>query len=571
MALFLCHAEKSMIDLTVVGNRALSKEDMFKLAHKQANGELKTEQLLLETLKVQDEKKKPMIEAAKHSYENAMRKTSELAKAGKAKLAKEWYDLAHKFVLWAGDSDFDAYMLASEWNREPSAKFWAPRRAVLEGKHKLATQIQEFIDDEDALFLSLSTPPGAGKSTLIKFLLSYIAGLFPQSANIYTSYSDGMSKMMYDSVVSMLTDTSEYGHNDIFDNGMPTLSAEYNTISYRKKGDFPTIGVISLGGSVTGRTRANKFMITDDLVKNAEVARNPQRLETLWQDYRDTLTTRQIGDNVKQIMLGTIWSLHDPISRMRTDHEGDPRYRFIAIPVCDDNGHSNFNYNCADRYTDKKIRDIKTDIDNVTFSCLYMQQPMEREGLLFHKDEMNWYNGTLPDGSARRIAVCDVAWGGDYLAMPIGYLYEDGSLFLQDVVFSKGDKKITQPMVVAKSIQHQIHQERFEGNNGGGEYADEIDKQLRAQNVHINISSKRASTAQSKLSRILQYAPDIKQVYYRNDNGRGEMYDKFLENLFAFNQSGKNAHDDAPDSMAQLCAFATNGVGASVEIIKRII
>lgn len=49
------------------------------------------------------------------------------------------------------------------------------------------------------------------------------------------------------------------------------------------------------------------------------------------------------------------------------------------------------------------------------------------------------------------------------------------------------------------------------------------------------------------------------------------MYDKFLENLFAFNQSGKNAHDDAPDSMAQLCAFATNGVGASVEIIKKII
>ena len=376
---------------------------------------------------------------------------------------------------------------------------------------------------------------------------------------------------MYDSVVSMLTDTSEYGHNDIFDNGMPTLSAEYNTISYRKKGDFPTIGVISLGGSVTGRTRANKFMITDDLVKNAEVARNPQRLETLWQDYRDTLTTRQIGDNVKQIMLGTIWSLHDPISRMRTEHEGDPRYRFIAIPVCDDEGHSNFNYNCADRYTDKKIKDIKATIDNVTFSCLYMQQPMEREGLLFHKDELNWYNGTLPDGPARRIAVCDVAWGGDYLSMPIAYIYEDGSMYIHDVVFSKANKTVTQPMVVAKSIQHRIHQERFEGNNGGGEYAEDVDKQLRAQNVHINISSKRAPTTQSKLSRILQYAPDINRIYFRSDKGRGEMYDKFIENLLSFNQNGKNTNDDAPDSLAQLCAFATNGIGARVEIMKRIV
>lgn len=552
--------------MTVVGNKALSKEDMFKLAIKQDDLGL-----LLETLKIQDVKSKEMITAAKKAYSKVLKKTNESAKAKKIKEALEWYDLAHKFALWAATDDFDMYMIASEWNREEKTKFWSPRRGVLEGKHKIATQIQKFIDDEEALYLSLSTPPGAGKSTLIKFLLAYIAGKFPQSANIYTSYSDGMSKMMYDSVVAMLTDTSEYGHNDIFFNGSPVLSAEYNTISYRKKGDFPTIGVISLGGSVTGRTRANKFMVTDDLVKNAEVARNPQRLETLWQDYRDTLTTRQIGDNVKQIMLGTIWSLHDPISRMKLEHEDDPRYKFIAIPVCDEDGHSNFEYKCEDRYTDKKIKDIKKSIDSITFSCLYMQKPMEREGLLFHADELNWYNGMLPGGSARRIAVCDVAWGGDYLSMPFAYVYEDGSIYLHDVIFSKAKKDITQPMVIAKSIQHRVHQERFEGNNGGSEYAEDIDKKLREQNVHINISSKRAPTTQSKASRILQYTPDINRMYFRSDKGRGEMYDKFIENLLTYNQNGKNINDDAPDSLAQLCSFITTGLSAKVEIMKRII
>ena len=29
----------------------------------------------------------------------------------------------------------------------------------------------------------------------------------------------------------------------------------------------------------------------------------------------------QIGEDVKQIMLGTIWSLHDPISRIKLEHE----------------------------------------------------------------------------------------------------------------------------------------------------------------------------------------------------------------------------------------------------------
>lgn len=78
-----------MIDLTVVGNKALSKEDMFKLAIKQDDLGL-----LLETLKIQDVKNKEMIKAAKKAYSKALKKTNESAKAKKIKEALEWYDLA---------------------------------------------------------------------------------------------------------------------------------------------------------------------------------------------------------------------------------------------------------------------------------------------------------------------------------------------------------------------------------------------------------------------------------------------------------------------------------------------
>ena len=54
-------------------------------------------------------------------------------------------------------------MLACEWKREKKARFWLPRRAVLEGKHKIASQIQAFMDP-DALFLGFSMPPGTGKA-----------------------------------------------------------------------------------------------------------------------------------------------------------------------------------------------------------------------------------------------------------------------------------------------------------------------------------------------------------------------------------------------------------------------
>ena len=285
----------------------------------------------------------------------------------------EAYELIFRTYVVGAQDSFDDYMSACEFYREPQARFWWPRRKVLEGKHKIATQIQEFIDDPEALYLGFSMPPGTGKSTMIKFLLSYIAGKYPQSANMYVSYSDGMVKMIEDSVRSILTDTDEYRHNEIFPgNGSPDMSAEYHTISYRKKGDFPTIGLVSLGGSVTGRTRSNKFLITDDLVKNAEVARSPERLEKLYADYKSTLTTRMIGDNVKEIQLGTIWSVHDPISRRKAEHEGDPRYRFIAIPVWDECENSNFEYDHPDRYTTEKIREIKKNLDPlILVVCFY--------------------------------------------------------------------------------------------------------------------------------------------------------------------------------------------------------
>ena len=128
----------------------------------------------------------------------------------------EMYELIKRTYLYAGQYSFDDFMIAMEWNREPQARFWLPRRKVLEGKHGIVTKIQNFMDNPDALYLGFSLPPGTGKTTLIKFLLAYIIGKDPKAANMYVSYSDGMTKMLLDSEKSMLTDTNEYCFHDIF-------------------------------------------------------------------------------------------------------------------------------------------------------------------------------------------------------------------------------------------------------------------------------------------------------------------------------------------------------------------
>ena len=481
-------------------------------------------------------------------------------------------EIVRKTYFLGGKHNFDDYMVACEWNREKNARFWLPRRKVLEGKHKIATQIQEFIDDPEALYLGFSMPPGTGKSTLIKFLLAYIAGKYPLSANMYVSYSDGMIKMMLDAERAILTDKSEYCHNEIFNSTKdPAISAEYKTISYRRAGDFPTLGLVSLGGSVTGRTRANKFLVTDDLVKNKEEARSPERLDKLYGDYLATLTTRMIGDSVKQIQLGTIWSAYDPISRMKAEHDGDPRYKFIAIPVWDENEESNFEYDHPDRYTTAKIRDIKATIDSADFECLFMQHGIEKEGLAFPSDSLNYYNGVLPDGEPDNIVfVNDVAWGGgDSLSMPIAYVYGE-DVYIHDWIFDRRDKSVTKPRVIGKILQHRIRMGRTEANNGGAEYSDEVYRVLRQEHKYsINMSHKKAPTNMSKLSRIEQHAPTIRNYYFRSDNCRDEDYRKAMSELTGFSFTTKNIHDDAPDSLAMLADYLSAGV-KSITVARRL-
>ncbi len=483
----------------------------------------------------------------------------------------EMYDLIRQTYIFAGQYSFDDFMIAMEWNREPRARFWLPRRKVLEGKHHIATKIQEFMDDPEALFLGFSQPPGTGKTTIIKFLLAYIIGQEPKSANMYISYSDGMTKMLLDSVKSMLTDRAEYCFHDIFPGlGEPATSAEYKTISYRRAGDFPTLGLVSMSGSVTGRTRANRFLVTDDLVKNKEEARSPERLEKLFSDYTATLTTRMIGDNVKQIMLGTRWSSYDPLGRMEDAHGDDPRYTFISIPVWDENEVSNFEYDHPDRYTTEKIRDIKNTIDSADFECLFMQHGIEKEGLAFPADSLKYYNGILPDGEPDNICfVNDVAWGGgDSLSMPIAYVYGE-DVYIHDWIFDRRDKSYTKPRVVAKILQHKVKMGQTEANNGGSEFSDDVYRILREQyHYSINMSHKKAPTNMAKLTRIEQHAPTIRQFFFRDASCRDDDYRRAMNELTGFSFTTKNLHDDSPDSMAMMAEYVFGGI-KYVTVAKR--
>ena len=84
----------------------------------------------------------------------------------------------------------------------------------------------------------------------------------------------------------------------------------------------------------------------------------------------------------------------------------------------------------------------------------------------------------------------------------------------------------------------------------------------------MNLTHKKAPTNMSKMSRIEQHAPTIRDFYYRSESCRDEEYDRFMTELMSFSFTSKNLHDDAPDSMAMLVEFITGGI-KSVRTARR--
>lgn len=480
----------------------------------------------------------------------------------------EAYDMLGKLYRMNARNDFDDYLIALEWNREPDKKFYLPRRKVL----------KPLVEDLQALFygqidfLGVSMPPRTGKSTLCIMFMTWVMGNRPDVANVMSGHSDKLTDGFFRELLSIITDTETYAWQEIFDDvKIVDKSAKNETIDLNNAKRFPTITCRSVGGTLTGAVEIGSggILYCDDLIEDLEESLNPIRLQAKYDAYLNQLKDRKkLG--ALELMVGTRWNVYDPLGQIQQQYADNPKYRFRVLPALDENDHSNFMYDYGVGFDDAYYLDMRASIDAATWWAKYMGQPYIREGLLFPQTELRYYNGVLPDGEPDRIvAACDTAWGGgDSLSMPFVYVYGDAA-YVADVIFNRGDKTVTRPIVIAKMKAHKPHMTQFEQNNGGDEYADIVDSQLRAANVRLNITSRRAPTTQSKLSRIIMYAPEIRKFYFLDTPHRDSDYRAFMDEVTMFTQSGKNAHDDAPDSLAMVCDLLYGGGVAHVTFCKR--
>lgn len=500
--------------------------------------------------------------------EGALESNKKLRKLLRATISDEAYGMLGELYRLNAKENFDDYLIALEWKREPEKKFYLPRRRVL----------KTLVDDLQALFygeiefLGISLPPRVGKSTLCIMFMTWVMGNRPDIASVMSGHSDKLTDGFYREILSIIQDTDTYAWREIFTGvQIASQSAKNETIDLNRNKRFPTMTCRSIGGTLTGAVEIGNggILYCDDLIEDLEESLNPIRLQAKYDAYLNQLKDRKkLG--ALELMVGTRWNVFDPLGQIQTQYAENPKYRFRVIPALDENDHSNFVYDYSLGFDDKYYHDMRESIDKATWWAKYMGQPYIREGLLFPAADLQYYNGVLPDGEPDRvIAACDTAWGGgDSLSMPFIYVYGD-SAYVHDVVFNRGDKTVTRPIVIAKMKMHRPHMTQFEQNNGGDEYADVVDSKLREENVKLNITSRRAPTTQSKLSRIIMYAPEISKFYFLDSKHRDSEYRAFMDEVTMFTQSGKNTHDDAPDSLAMVAEMLNGGHVARVTFAKR--
>ena len=478
------------------------------------------------------------------------------------------YDLIDKYykptLYEAQNKIVDSYFQYIERKREPKDRFYMPRRKQLV-KIGLIDALQGMIDDKYDI-LCVSLVPGAGKSTVEKFFHSGIAGWFPKDYSLFYSHSGDITRMYYDGVYDIVTNDEEYAWHEIFPKlSVTSTNAKMEQFNIGKYKPFPSVQCTSVGSKNAGKVRASKFLLVDDMIGGIEEALNPVILDKLWNKYavdaRQRKTQDTDGKPCKEIHIATRWSVHDVIGRIQNMYEENPRVKVIAVPDVDPvTGESNFNYEYGG-FTKEFFADQQLLMDEISYRCLYKQEPIEREGLLFPDDKIRRYLN-LPHGEPEIITgQCDTKGKGtDYFVLPVLQKYGDDYYCVDCVCDNTADYETQYRNAAGVLVNNKVQECEFERNAGGDRVAMEVNKRVESVGWICNITD--TPTETNKEARIFQCSNWILQHIIFKDPSLykpNEPYGVMMSLLKRYSVSGKKQLDDVPDVFSNFALRITQG------------
>lgn len=483
------------------------------------------------------------------------------------KTLRTLFALHKRVLLAAAPHDFDSYLLYVEWNRDPDKKFYPPRRKVLK---QVVDALQELAERKIEL-LTISLPPGTGKTTLAIFYLTWISGRNPNEPKLSGSHSNAFIRGVYDECLRILDKNGEYLWHDVF----PTVTVSNTNakdcrIDIDRRQRFETLEFTSIGTGNAGLYRAVDLLYCDDLVSGIEVALSKERLDKLWETYTTDLRQRKQGDHCGELHIATPWSVHDVIARLQRQYADWDKAKFIVIPALDENDESNFDYDYGVGYSTETLHKQREIMDEVSWRALFMCEPIEREGLVYSQDELRRYFELPSEDPDGIIAVCDTKdKGTDYAFLPVAYVYGE-NYYIDDCVCDNNLPNIVDARLTEILLRCKVKMCRFESNSAGGRVAEKVQNEVKKRGGITRITTK--FTTANKETKIIVNSAWVKEhCLFKNSSmyQKKSDYGKMMDMLCSYTMAGKNKHDDVPDGMAMLAEFAQSLSGARVEVFQR--
>ena len=485
--------------------------------------------------------------------------------------ADQMLDLYYKTHLFDAPHFFDNFCIYIERDRAPEKQFYVPRRKQL---LRCANGIQK-LEEGKLHTLGISLAPGVGKTTLAEFGLAWTSGRNPFLANLIGSHNNAFLSGVYGEMLRIFDPNGEYRWGDVFP-GLGVISTNAKDlmigIGYNKSDDmrFKTLQMGgSLGSQLSGRVRASNWMYLDDPVPGIETAMNRDQLDKLWQIVYTDFFQRAVGV-VKRLVIGTRWSIYDPIGMLEQYYENDPCALFIREPVLDENDESRFDYPYHLGYTTEFLHKQREMMDEPSFLAIYQQQPIEREGQLYAPQELRRYFD-LPDQEPDAVlAICDTKeQGADYCVCPIFYQYAN-DFYLDTIICDNGKVEVVQERVAKLLVDRKVKICRIESNRGGTIFAQNVEKRVKELGGMTSIQTRWTQT--NKETRIQTNSALVKEhILFKDESlyAKDREYREAMTQLTTYSMMGKNKNDDVPDALAMFVDWQMTDRANIATIIKR--
>ena len=432
------------------------------------------------------------------------------------------------------------------------------KKFIIGEPHEIISKALDRVYSGECKRLIINIAPRYGKTELaVKMAIAKGLALNPKARFIHLSYSQ-----------TLALDNSEFVRDLVksepYQQMFPNVKVKQGTDAKEKWYTTEGGGIYATasGGQVTGFgagivDNEDQEQIPEDWLNNIEsfggaiIIDDPLKPE----DAQYENKREKVNERFDTTIVNRVNSRNTPIIIiMQRVHENDlcghvmsnyKDWEVISLPVIKEDGTALWEF----KHTIEELNDMRKSNEFV-FDTQMMQNPRPKEGLLFPKDELNYYKPDKALVFESSIGYADVADAGeDFTSAPIGRNIKD-RIYITDWVHSDLTTDHTVPMVAEMINRQMAKYFRVETNNMGGMFKRDLEKLVKSC-MMLGVTS-----TSNKHTRILMASGFIKKYcYFLTEEHQSDQYKTAFKQLTMYVKKDVNKKDDAADALSGLIIF----------------